>query len=180
MVIEEKTSLFEGAFAIGGILIAIIATFSSPKLDTALSREELVQQRDLKAQRIAELEAALVTAGNEKDALKGQLVQAGSVLEAAQTLVARREAEIEALKVEREELNTRVVATAKQLRQADSNIEELKSELAEFQEILSVEQVKNERDAALERATEAEELVKEREDRIRELTLRLDRAIANR
>ena len=176
MVIEEKSSLFESAFAIGAILIAIIATFSSPILDTSLSREELVQQRDGKVQQIAELQADLVAAEKDYESLEDQLAQAGVNLQAAQAQTAERESEIDALKVEREELTTRVTATTKQLRQADDEIEDLKNEMARFEDILSIQQVAEKLDEAIARAEEAEERTKRREEQIRELTLQLNRA----
>ena len=169
MVIEEKSSLFESAFAIGGVLVAIILTFSSPKLESALSRQELADDRDQKVQEIASLEASLAAAQNDNEALRAQLVEVGSVLQQAQTHIQARQTEINDLEVDISALKVQRDGLTAQLQDKDRQLEDLRSQIAEFQEFLSVQQAAGERDEALERAQKAEE-------RIRQLTLQLHNA----
>lgn len=169
MVIEEKSSLIENIAVGAALVVVFLGTLSIPRLSTTISRAELNQDGARKAQRITSLEASLATAENESENLRGQLAQAGSQLEATAAALETAHSEISGLKVERDELATRVTATTQQLRDVDSQLEDLKQKLAEFKEFVTAQQVANERDEAVERAKKAEE-------RIRELTLQLNRA----
>jgi chromosome segregation ATPase len=162
MISEEKSSLFEGAVAAVGVVVLFASTLSLPRLTSTMSRTELTEDRARKAQRIAVLQQSLDTAHQEAEVVRAQLASADALLEQARDAM-------NALTVERDELQTRVTATTKQLREVDTQLEALKKDMAEYKELVSMQEVAEERDDARRRAEKAEE-------RIRELTLQLNRA----
>jgi chromosome segregation ATPase len=161
-MIEEKSSLFEGAIGAVGAVIVFASTLSAPRLSVNMSREELARDGVQKTQRIEVLQTWLKTAQQGNDSLRAQLASTGSLLEEAR-------AEIGSLTEERNGLKTQVASKTGQLKEVDGQLQELKQEMAKFKEFISFQQVAGERDEALDRAKKAEE-------RIRELTLQLNRA----
>jgi chromosome segregation ATPase len=162
MVAEEKSSLFEGLTAGVGVVVVLISTLAGPRLNSNMSREELTRDRTRKAERIVALQTWLKTAQQGNDFLRTEVANAGSLLEKARL-------EIAALVEERDGLEEKVASTAGQLQDVQGKLEELKREVAQFKEFVSLQELAKERDDAQEKAKKAEE-------RIRELTLQLNRA----
>ncbi len=162
MIWEEKSSVFENVTAAVGVVIVLASTLSGPRLASNMSREELAKDGARKAQRLEMLQTWLNTAQQGNESLRAQLASANSRLEKAH-------AEINVLTEECSGLKTQLASATGQLQDVSGQLQELKQEMAKFQEILSVQQVADERDDALERAKKAEE-------RVRDLTLQLNRA----
>lgn len=162
MTWEEKSSVFENVTAAVGLAIVFISTLCAPRLSANLSREELAKDGARKAQRIAALQTWLKAAQQGNDSLRAQLVSADARLDQGR-------AELNALTEERDGLKAQVASATSQLQELDTNFKALQQEMAKFREVVSLQQVADERDKALERAKKAEE-------RIRELTLQLNRA----
>ncbi len=161
MVIEEKSSLIESVIGAVGLVIVLTSTLSAPRLKSNLSREELVHDGAQKVRRIEMLQTWLKTAHQGNDSLRAQLANSGSLLGKARS-------QMSALVEERDTLKAQAASTSRQLQDVDGQLQALKEEMAKFKEIVSLQQVADERDDALERAKKAEE-------RIRELTLQLNR-----
>ena len=162
MISEQKSSLFEGLTAGVGVVVVLLSTISAPRLNSNMTREELNQDRTRKAQRIAALQTWLKTAQQGNEYLRTQVVSADSQLDEAQ-------AEVSALTEERDGLKEKVASTTGQLQDVQGKLEELKQEMTQFKEFVSMQKLAKERD-------EAEEKAKKAEERIRELTLQLNRA----
>ncbi|MBN1358940.1 MAG: hypothetical protein JW993_00025 [Sedimentisphaerales bacterium] len=162
MIWEEKSPVFEGVIAGIGVVILLLSTLSTPRLSSTMTREELTADRTRKAQRIETLQTWLTAAQQGNESLRTQLATTNSHLEKAR-------AQIGALAEERDGLSAQVASTTRQLQEIDGQFQALKEEMAKFKEIVSVQQVAEERDDAVERAKKAEE-------RVRELTLQLNRA----
>lgn len=162
MISEEKSALFEGVIVAVGMVILLAGTLSVPPLTSTMSRAELVEDRAEKTQRIVALQRSLETARQENESMQTQLTAAHSLLEEVRS-------EIDALTVERDLLETKVAATTSQLQDVNAQFQELKREMAQFKELVSLQELAGQRDEALQRAKRAEE-------RIRDLTLQLNRA----
>ncbi len=158
MITEEKSSLFEGVTAGLGVVIVFISTLSAPRLSNNMTRVELARQSAREAKYLANLQTTLKATQEDNGTLRVQLAEAGSLLEKARL-------QMTTLIGERDTLEAKVAATTSQLQDMEGKYQALNEQMAQFNEV----EVCKERDAAFDRAKKAE-------DRIRELTLQLNRA----
>ena len=162
MITEEKSSLFEGVTVGLGIVIVFISTLSAPRLTSNMTRRELARERVREARDLTRLQATLTATQEYNATLRARLTEADSLLE-------RAHIEMSALIEERDTLTAEVAAATSQLQDMEGKYQALQEETTESRKVLSAQQIVQERDAAVDRAKQAEE-------RIRQLTLELNRA----
>ncbi len=162
MITEQKLSLFEGWATASGVVVLLIATMVGPRLNPGMTRDELAVVNADKTRRISQLATTLTTVRQDHAALRTQAVETGQLLEQTRS-------ELAALTQERDALLAQIADANARLRELDNRLLTTHMETAKLKEFLSLQEIQKERDEAAEKATKAE-------DRIRELTLQLHRA----
>jgi len=174
-----------------GLLVAFAATAWGPRLHQGRTKDDLMEASALKSERIEVLEALLLSTHRNNNALRAQLAennllrnkaygQLDGVLRErtaalkecdrleAQLTQARAEAAAELAAVQ-EAARIELAAAKERIRELDSGVKLANAKAAQVNELASRYALATERDAAVDRAKQAE-------DRIRELTLELHRA----
>ena len=166
MVIEGKQSKREVVVGVFGLVIALIATVASPGPDRPVSRNALASANGRMIRHISEMQTALRTIREYNSGLQMQLATTRQLLEdahsAAQSALAK-------LTQERDSLGTKVSTTTEKIEELEVQYQAASAEADQLKQLLSLHDAAMERDAAKEKAKQAEE-------RIRELTLELHRS----
>jgi chromosome segregation ATPase len=162
VITEEKSSLIEGVTVGLGVVIVFISTLSGPRLSHSMTPVESARKEAREARYLTNLRKAVTATYQDNETLRTRLTEAGALLEKARL-------EMTTLTVERDALKADVAAATGQLQEMKDEYQALQAEMTQFRQGLSDHVLAKERDEALERASKAE-------DRIRELTLQLNRA----
>ncbi len=162
MMKEEKLSLFERGAVASSVVVLLIATMVGPRLNPGMARDELAVANAHKTRHISQLAASLTTARQDQAALRTQAAQTEQLLDKVRS-------ELDALMQERDALVAQVAVANQRVQELETRLQTTHLEAARLKEFLSLQEIKKERDEAMDKATKAE-------DRIRELTLQLHRA----
>lgn len=162
MMTEENLSVCEGWVIALSAIALLTATLGGPRLSQSITRDELAVASVTQTKRISRLAAALTSTQKDNAALQADVAKASRLLEQTRS-------ELAALMQERDALVAQVAAATAKVQELDSKLQVTHLEAAQLKEFLSLQELQKERDDAKEKATKAE-------DRIRELTLQLHRA----
>lgn len=159
---HEKLSKCERPVTAACVVIALIATVAGPRLNLGRTRDRLAATDVHRTSQITTLQTALQEARQHGRLLEAQAAKTEFALQNAQ-------AEVAALKAERDDLVAQVATAANKMSELESRLAALGVEADNLQDLASLQELTQQRDSAVDRAERAE-------DRIRELTLELHRA----
>jgi chromosome segregation ATPase len=162
MFTDERIGAIEHGIASIAVLIVLACTMGGPLLNWGPTREQLAQTCVGNKRVITQLESSLQTAEGRAKAQSSELVKASNSITVLQ-------ARVNALQKERDDATGQTSNEASRVKELQDQLEAAKAENTKLNDTVHLDDTKKKLDEALERATKAE-------DRIRELTLQLHNA----
>ena len=159
---EQLLKNFEEAGAGLAILIVLICTVAGPRLNHGPTREQLAKAYVSGHRHIVQLQSSLQTAQGNIEAQKTELTKASSSCGQLQQ-------QTHSLQKERGTLKDQITEDEAKIKDLEGQLQTTRAEVAKLNDLITRDDTGKKLDAALTRATKAE-------DRIRELTLQLHNA----
>jgi septal ring factor EnvC (AmiA/AmiB activator) len=163
---REKQELGKNVLEVAAAVVAIAflvacAYTDAPRLSLATPAARAVREREQNRQSLAELQAATQQLQTRNEALQAELAKMMGLLENTRSGLSR-------LAESHNSLGSQVATTSARLQQFETAMQQANERLSQFSESAVLQRITKERDEAIAQT-------KEREDQVRQLTLKLQK-----